>query len=299
MQLTIADNQFALNGVEVQFPLDIQQLKSILGEARHVAKKYNHIYTWDTLGILAYSKNGREVESFVLELTPTKYDFSPASIFTASFTINETGYRTYFEQHKSSARKVNKRDEGGTLTVGDFDVWIDVEDGVMTTVAISRHVPPAPKVYSDKYKYQPIAGEKIEFADFNFKLAVIQELMYNKELLKPKFDLYEFVENYAAREIDIEEEGYEFIPEVTAYFEALEIDKKFAPEITELSQDGGDDIYGQLLRFWDGEDDTFNIQNFEDVKHFPNLKRMNLFYADNLAEIQAQLAEKGIIAEAI
>lgn len=299
MQITITDNRFALNGTELRFPLDIEQLKSLLGEARHVSKKYNHIYTWDTLGALAYAKDGRKVEGLSIDYISGFLDFSPASVFLGTFTINGMDYRAYIDKNIQSARKVNKWDEGGTLTIGDLDVWIDMEDKQLKSIVISQHEPPAPKVYSDKYKHQPIAGEKIAFKDFNFKLAVIQELMYNKELLKPAFDLYDFVKNYAGREIDVEEEGYEFIPEVTAYFEALEIDKKYAPEITEISQDGGDDIYLHLLRFWDGEDDTFNIRDFEDVRHFPNLKRMNLFYADNLAEIQAQLAEKGITVESI
>lgn len=299
MQITITDKSFALNGTEMSFPLEVQQLKALLGEARHVSKKYNHIYTWDNLGLLAYSKDGVVAEDLHLDHITDYMDFSPAMVFTGAFTINGLDYRAYFDKYKQSARKVNKLDEGGTLTIGDFDVYVDVENGIVKSFSISSYEPPAPKVYSDKYKYQPIAGEKIEFADFNFKLAVIQELMYNKELLKPAFDLYEFVENYAGREIDIEEEGYEFIPEVTAYFEALEIDKKYAPEITAISQDGGDDIYGHMLRFWDGEDDTFNITKFEDVRHFPNLKRMNLFHADNLAEIQAQLGAKGIIVESL
>ncbi|SKA44146.1 hypothetical protein SAMN04488128_106337 [Chitinophaga eiseniae] len=299
MQITITNNSFTLNGVEMSFPLDIQQLKTLLGEARHVSKKYNHIYTWDALGLLAYSKNGAVAEDLHLDYITDDMDFSPAMVFTGVFTINGLDYRAYFDKHRQSARKVNKRDEGGTLTVGKFDVYVDVEDGIMKSFSIGLYEPPAPKAYSDKYKHPPVAAEKMVFADFNFKLAVIQELMYNKALLKPAFDLYEFVENYAGREIDIEEEGYGFIPEVTAYFEALEIDKKYAPEITAISQDGGDNIYGQLLRFWDGEDDTFNINNFDDIRHFPNLKRMNLFHADNLSEIAARLAEKGITVESI
>lgn len=296
MQIEITTTRFAINGVEMHFPLDIQQLKTLLGEARHVIKQHNQIYTWDTLGMLAYSKNGREVEGLTFDVRVRDFDFSPASPFTGPFTINGLDYQTYFQQNRKSAKKTSKWDEGGTLTVGNINVWVDVEDGVMTDVELSQYEPPEPKIYSDKYKHQSISGEKIEFADFNFKLAVIQEL-YDKGLLTPVFDLYEFVKNYSDREIDIEAEGYEFIPEVTAYFEALEIDRQLAPHITEIYQDGGNDIYLQVLRFWDGEDDTFNIKNFEDVRHFPNLKRMTLFYADNMAEIQAQLAEKGIAAD--
>lgn len=152
---------------------------------------------------------------------------------------------------------------------------------------------PKEKVVSDKYAFQKIEGEKIEFKDFNFKLAVIQILMYEKELLHPKFDLYEFVEIYDKREIDVEEEGYGFIPEVTEYFENLEIDRKFADEITEIIQDGGDDIYLELYRFWDGEDDVFNIKSADDFKNFKNIAKVELFYDEDDSLIN-ELKKMGI-----
>jgi hypothetical protein len=110
----------------------------------------------------------------------------------------------------------------------------------------------------------------------------------------PAFDLYDFADNYKEREIDIEAEGYGFISEVIEYFKNLEIDKKYAEEIVEISQDGGDDIYGHVLRFWDGEDDTFTIRNFEDIMHFRNLKKMSIFYTDNLEEIRSYLDQYNI-----
>lgn len=33
--------------------------------------------------------------------------------------------------------------------------------------------------------------------------------MYDKELLTPKFDIYDFVKVYEEREIDVDKEGYE------------------------------------------------------------------------------------------
>jgi hypothetical protein len=58
----------------------------------------------------------------------------------------------------------------------------------------------------------------ITFKDFNFKLAVIQELKYNQKIISPKFDLWEFAKNYNERKIDIEKEGYEAIPEAINFF---------------------------------------------------------------------------------
>lgn len=299
MQIAIVNDKLIINGKEISFPSNIRELQALLGNARHVKKQYNHIYTWDDKGILAYSNNGEQVEALQLEMIHRKFDFAPKTLFKASFDINAEGYGVVFIKKRKQLKKAAKYDEGGTLVTGELAVYFDAEEDTLGGITISKHIPPAAKVYSDKYKYHKIEGEKIGFADFNFKLAVIQQLMYEKNLLEPVFDLYEFIENHEARAIDVEEEGYAFIPEVRAYFEALEIDSKYADQITEICQDGGDEIYGAMLRFWDGEDDTFNIKNFEDTRHFPNLHKMSLFYADNFEEIKKELAAKNITAATI
>lgn len=139
---------------------------------------------------------------------------------------------------------------------------------------------------------------KVEFKDFNFKLAVIQVLMYEKELLQPMFDLDEFVDSYKARKIDIDEEGYDLIPEVKKYFEELEIPASMLSEVDEISQDGGNDIHHQLIPFWDGEDETFNITSTEDLVLVPNLKKVILLFDDEEKMVDAFTA-KGIEAEYI
>ena len=106
---------------------------------------------------------------------------------------------------------------------------------------------------------------------------VIEELMYNQDLLKPKFDIYDFVE-YAERAINPDEEGYEPIPEALEYFRNLEIPKKWTEKITELYQDGEDEVY--------------NIQSFDDVENFPRLKRITAFNIND--EVCEFLKNKGI-----
>jgi hypothetical protein len=137
--------------------------------------------------------------------------------------------------------------------------------------------------------------ETVTFNDFNFKLAVIQELMYEREVLRPRFDVYDFVEEYTARQIDIEEEGYDIIPEVRAYFEDLAVPADAVSQIEELYQDGGNEIYMQLYPFWDGEDDVFNIQSAADADLLPNLQSVTLFY-DEDARILEEFRLKGIDA---
>lgn len=137
---------------------------------------------------------------------------------------------------------------------------------------------------------------EIKFKDFNFKLAVVQALMYDKELLKPKFNLRDFVDNYKEREIDTEEEGYEIIPEVKKYFETLEIPAELLHLVDTLYQDGGDEIYMQLSPFWGGEDERFNITSTDDLNLLPNLKKVTLFYDDEEKMVD-EFAEKGIESE--
>jgi len=58
---------------------------------------------------------------------------------------------------------------------------------------------------------------KTVFKDFNFKLMVIQKLIYEMEILIPKFNVYDFAKNYKTRSINIDEEGYEIIPEGNSF----------------------------------------------------------------------------------
>lgn len=82
----------------------------------------------------------------------------------------------------------------------------------------------------------------LQFDNFNFKLAIIQELMYEQNVLEPRFDVYSFCES---EKLSIDpEDFYETpIPEVEAYFERLEIPKEYAQNVESLFFDGGNDIY--------------------------------------------------------
>ena len=129
----------------------------------------------------------------------------------------------------------------------------------------------------NKWKVSLPEEKCLQFKSFNFKLAVVQELMYVQEVLKPKFDVYDFCENYTQRDIDPEEYYFEVIPEVKKWFQDLPIPASLAPLVTELYFDGGNEIYAQLIPFWDGESDDFDIESLteEDIRQFPNLKTID------------------------
>jgi len=138
--------------------------------------------------------------------------------------------------------------------------------------------------------------EIVKFEDFNFKLAVIQNLMYEQRQLSPRFDLRAFIKSYSERQIDIANEGYEIISEAKQYFEQLEIPTSLMLSIDEIYQDGGNEIYLQLCPFWNGEDDIFNIQSVADIEKLPNLTTITLFY-DKDEQILEEFQKRGIIAK--
>ena len=295
LQIDLNEHGILINSVEIQLPVALSTLEPLFGEARCTKKKYNTVYTWDNLGIHGYAKDGKTIDTLSVSLLKNEeYDFYAKKDFTGRLMVNG---RHYVDLPISRKKK---RDNYFKIQTGNLGLFVSIDnDDMITQIEISEYVPPAPLDNPDKYKLIPIKGEKIVFADFNFKLSVVQILMYEKGLIEPAFDVYEFAERYTVREIDIEEDGYEIIPEVKDWFEQLEVDQKFTGEITSIQQDGGNDIYAQLFPFWSGETDDFNIQSFEDVDQFKNLKEMELFYDENQDENIAFLAAKGIKAETL
>ena len=146
-----------------------------------------------------------------------------------------------------------------------------------------------------KPKLKVVSKEKgIEFEDFNFKLAVIEQLMYLEKYLKPKFSIHNFAKNHIERDINIEDEGYEIIPEAKQFFEELILTTELLSNVTEIDFEfGGSEIAHSLIPFWDGEDDVFEINCFEDFKHLPNLK--TVFNGDGIdPDMVKELKAKGV-----
>lgn len=131
---------------------------------------------------------------------------------------------------------------------------------------------------TNKYRITKPDEPLLVFKNLNFKLAVVQHLMYDKGLLEPRFDAYEFAAEYTRRKIDIDSEGYEPIPEILRWFEKLPVPARLAEYVTELEMDGGDEIYTQICPFWDGEDNRFSVDSIaeSELKQFPRLKRVTL-----------------------
>jgi len=147
-------------------------------------------------------------------------------------------------------------------------------------------------------------NEILKFTDFGFKLAVINKLMYESSVITPKFNAEKYLEQVRGLEEGdgydvIEDEGYDIIPELKAYFENIEITKEMVQEITELTSDGGDTIYGDICPFWDGEDAVFDVKSAEDVKLLPKLTKARLLFKWPGDDLIADFKKLGVALESI
>lgn len=290
--VNILENGIEINNQFFSLPLNFENLRNLFGNNFvQTENDTDLIYTWDNLGFKFFvSKTDKSVKSILIKTKESETSYLPKDVLNGKLKIKNQDYE--------SCISITEKDYlFKDIAIGNIKLTANIskEEPKQIVAFFISEIIKKEKKKSDKYEFKKISGEKIEFKDFNFKLAIIEELMYNKELLQPKFDVFEFVELFDKRVIDTDEEGYEPIPEVVDYFKKLEIDKKFAEEITEIYQDGGNEIYMNITPFWDGEDDEFNIRNYEDVKHFPNLKKMTLFDTDS--KIFEELKSKGIDAK--
>ena len=290
--VNILENGIEINNQFFSLPLNFENLRNIFGNNFvQTENDTDLIYTWDNLGFKFFvSKTDKSVKSIMIKTKESETSYLPKNVLNGNLKIKNQDYE--------SCISITEKDYlFKDIAIGNIKLTANIsnEEPKQIVAFFISEIIKKEKEKSDKYEFKKISGEKIEFKDFNFKLAIIEELMYNKKILTPKFDVYEFAEFYDKREIDIEEDGYEPISEVVEYFKKLEIDKKFAEEITEIYQDGGNEIYMNITPFWDGEDDEFNIRNYDDVKHFPNLKKMTLFETD--PKIFEELKAKGIDAK--
>ncbi|MDW5289667.1 DUF6892 domain-containing protein [Formosa sp. PL04] len=280
--LHLSSTGFKINNISIAFPVDVDTLKNHLNTNYRTYKaKNNTIFTWDELGILGYSSNGKSIDSLTLELEPDAFDFSPKTKFSGTFYFNDEEITKYYKTHKAERVELFEGDDCGALVQHNISAWFDINNDNISAIEISAYESYErwQGIPEDKYIIKPIDEDQITFVDFGFKLSIIEELMYVKGLLEPKFDLYEFARWYRGRDINIDEEGYKPIAEVVQYLKDFPIPKRLATEITEIYQDGGNDIYMNLSPFCGGDEESWDIKCGDDVKQFPNLKKATLCYA--------------------
>ena len=296
---------------ELLLEFSLSRLTEALGKPRITAitdqdSPYSAMYLWDSLGIYAFEKKDGTLATLACRVLEDKdwqrrvtFDYfalRPKGLFTGDFTIAGKSPLSYIskEQSMDSFGLDIALDSWNISCLYTEKLSNDLED--LSKKAIVRRVAQEAMPFRDyevsyipnevdsskekdpnKWNFSLTEEKCVQFKSFNFKLAVVQELMYVQEVLKPKFDVYDFCENYTKRDIDPEEYYFEIIPEVKKWFQDLPIPASLAPLVTELYFDGGNEVYAQLIPFWDGESDDFDIESLteEDIRQFPNLKTID------------------------
>ena len=149
--------------------------------------------------------------------------------------------------------------------------------------------------YSEDF-YNNMEEGYLQFDNFNFKLAIIQELMYDINVLQPEFDIYEFAKEYKGEEIDTESDTV--IEPALDYFKNLQIPKSLAKEVGSFYMDGGNEVYMNIIPLWDGEDGYFDLNDVSlaELKQFPNLTEATIL-TDDFDKIKKIFDAAGIKVE--
>ena len=149
--------------------------------------------------------------------------------------------------------------------------------------------------YSEDF-YNNMEEGYLQFDNFNFKLAIIQELMYDINVLQPEFDIYEFAKEYKGEEIDTESDTV--IEPALDYFKNLQIPKSLAKEVGSFYMDGGNEVYMNIIPLWDGEDGYFDLNDVSlaELRQFPNLTEATIL-TDDFDKIKKIFDAAGIKVE--
>ncbi|AQS65747.1 DUF6892 domain-containing protein [Streptomyces pactum] len=138
------------------------------------------------------------------------------------------------------------------------------------------------------------------FKDFNFKLIVVEQLMYIDERLTPQFRLADLLKEKGLGDPweYAQQHGlaYQIVPEARSYFESLRIGDGLLADVEELCMDGGNQVYQECAPVWDGEDDLFDVASLDDLVLLPNLRRVlgSEFLGPELRNV---LSARGIAAD--
>ena len=142
----------------------------------------------------------------------------------------------------------------------------------------------------ENYDIETPDEECLNFDTFNFKLAVINELMYNQEVLKPYFDIYDYMKFKKAR---WNLETFRNVRAAVNFFKELPIPARLADLVTEINMDGSDEIYMQIAPEWDGRDGRFDFYKLteSELRQFKNLRKMQILGNSNDAAQLRKICE--------
>ena len=309
LEINFHDNSMVMNGTSLSFPLSLKDIEAVLGKPDQVVKRDNKFikYIYDNTGIVfehSFSINNhlKKCKTYIDE----EHLISTVFLYYGDVVKSMTGEK---ELPKQSCQAVVLSDGKSPYffsdrhRVGDFNLilWTPygtnfkgITETITDTLSISYF--PEIKRERESYKLKTTDEEVLHFDNLNFKLAIIQVLMYDLEVLKPVFNIFDFAEE--ASELNIDTESMEIIQPALDYMINLPIPKKYAEQVQEIDMDGGNEIYMNLIPQWDGEDDSFDLNevSLKELQQFPNLKKATIM-TSNFEQVKDIFKSQGIKVE--
>jgi hypothetical protein len=139
----------------------------------------------------------------------------------------------------------------------------------------------------------PMGAPGAPFADVNLKLFVLSQLMYDGHLdIGDPQDLYNYV---LGRTFDLEEEGYEPVPEALEYLACYPLTSDLLAKITDIEFDGSAEIISFVEYFWGGESEDYDVRSFQGIEALPNLQRLRIISMVEVGSVDLEaLKQRGI-----
>ncbi|GGF22787.1 SMI1/KNR4 family protein [Flavobacterium limi] len=253
-KLELSKTGFQINGVTIEFPIDITILQQALGDYRHSKKKYNHTYTWDDLGIIAFSKEGNKAESLAVELERKEYDYCAKSNFSGEFIFDGQELFELYKSGKNKLVKLFKGDRSGAFILNGISVWFDKEDGKITALDISS--------YEEKEK--PVKTKEPLDPEFKIFEPLWQEWISEiNKIVSTDNDYYNLTDGITAEDIkkhtDLEDD-ITIPPALLNFYKVQNVD--YDP-VTSAFQFGVNNFSYDLIPFQDIKQEWESIQDLQ------------------------------------
>ena len=306
LEINLHNNSMIFNGTSLAFPLSLKDIEAVLGKPDQVVKKENKFikYIYDKAGIVfehsfSIKNHLKKSKTYIDE----EHLISTVFLYYGDVVKSMTGEK---ELPKQPCQVVVLSDGKSPYffsdrqRVGDFNLilWTPYGtnfNGIAETITDTLSISYFPEVKHEResYKLKETDEEVLRFDNINFKLAIIQVLMYDLEVLKPVFNIFDFAEEVS--ELNIDTESMEIIQPALDYMINLPIPKKYAEQVQEIDMDGGNEIYMNLIPQWDGEDDSFDLNevSLKELQQFPNLKQATII-SGNFEHVKETFDKQGV-----
>ena len=277
LSMNLHGNSIDVLETSLHFPLSLKDIETVFGKPDRFFKKEGQFikYIYDELGFVF-------VHSFEI-----KQHLKSCEVYIDEEHLITSLY-LYFGE------KVKPMWDEEELPLNPCKTLITC-NGIPETITDTLSISYFQEVKHEResYKLKETDEELLHFDNINFKLTIIQVLMYDLLVLKPYFDIYDFAEEFSEEEIDTE--SMEIIQPALEYMMNLPIPKKYAEQVQEIYMDGGNEIYLNLIPQWDGEDDGFDLNevSLKELQQFPNLKQATII-SNNFEHVKETFDKQGV-----